>query len=57
MVYVIPNEKDNYTEHIGVIKKRTGLDIEVYAVNDKKSYDPENKSRRAKPGKPAIYLE
>lgn len=57
LIYVIPNEKDNYTEHIGMIKKRTGLDIEVYAVNDKKSYDPENKSRKAKPGKPAIYLE
>ncbi len=57
MIYVIPNEKDNYLEHTGEIEKRTGLDIEVYAVNDKKSYDPDNKSRKAKPGKPAIYLE
>jgi leucyl-tRNA synthetase len=57
MIYVISNEKNNYIRHISGIKKRTGLDIEVYAVNDKKSYDPENKSRKAKPGKPAIYLE
>ena len=27
------------------------------AVNDKKKHDPENKSKRARPGKPAIYLE
>jgi len=31
--------------------------INVYAVNDKKKYDPENKSKKAKPGKPGIYLE
>ena len=32
-------------------------DVQVFAVNDKKKYDPENKSKKAKPGKPAIYLE
>ena len=37
--------------------KKTNIKIEIFAVNDKNKYDPENKSTRAKPGKPAIYLE
>ncbi|HEA46229.1 MAG TPA: leucine--tRNA ligase [Candidatus Pacearchaeota archaeon] len=57
MIYVMPNEKDNYVEHTMEIGKRTELDIEVYAVNDKGKRNPENKSKKAKPGKPAIYLE
>lgn len=47
-VYVMPNELQLYTE----IKN-----INLYAVNDKEKHDPENKSKKAKPGKPAIYLE
>jgi leucyl-tRNA synthetase len=47
-VYVLPNEKEIYSD----LK-----DIEVFAVNDKVKYDPEGKSKKAKPGKPAIYLE
>ncbi|KKK96911.1 hypothetical protein LCGC14_2658040, partial [marine sediment metagenome] len=54
MIYVMPNEKDNYVEHTMEIGKRTELDIEVYAVNDKGKRNPENKSKKAKPGKPAI---
>ena len=47
-VYVIPNELEIYSKIRG---------IDVFAVNDKKKYDPENKSKKAKPGKPGIYLE
>ncbi len=47
-VYALPKE-------VGLYK---GLDeAEVFAVNDKVKYDPEGKSKKAKPGKPAIYLE
>jgi len=47
-VYVLPNEVELYN----------GLEcVEVFAVNDKVKYDPEGKSKKAKPGKPAIYLE
>ena len=56
-VYTLPNEKQIYQENSGEIKKRTGVDVEVYAVNDKKKYDPENKSKKVKPGRPGIYLE
>ncbi len=47
-VYVLPNE-------LGLYKNTEG--VEVFAVNDKKKYDPEKKAGKARPGKPAIYLE
>ncbi len=47
-VYVLPKEKEIYSGVEG---------IKLFAVNDKNKYDPENKSKKAKPGKPAIYLE
>ena len=47
-VYVIPKELELYKNMEG---------ISVYAVNDKNKYDPENKAGKAKPGKPAVYLE
>lgn len=56
-IYVIPNEKETYLGSLDEIKKRTNLNIKVFAVNDKDKHDPENKSRKAKPGRPGIYLE
>ncbi len=56
-VYVLPQEKQIYSENIDLIKKKTNLEINIFAVNDKKKYDPENKSSKAKPGKPGVYLE
>jgi len=54
-VYVIPPELSWYNDLD--ISKRTGKNVKVFAVNDKDKYDPTNKSKNAKPGKPAIYLE
>jgi leucyl-tRNA synthetase len=56
-VYTLPKEKEIYSERIEFLKKKTNLEIFVYAVDDSKKYDPQNKSSRAKPGKPGIYLE
>ena len=56
-LYVIPNEKSNYLENLELIKKKTNLEINIFAVNDKNKYDPENKAQKSKPNKPAIYLE
>lgn len=56
-VYTIPKEKEVYENSIGIIKKKTNLEVFIYAVNDKDKYDPENKSKKAKPERPAIYLE
>ncbi len=56
-VYVIPSEKEFLEAGRKNVEKKTGLKIVIHAVNDKDKYDPEGKSKRAKPGKPAIYLE
>ena len=56
-IYLLPNEKENYIENIDVIKKKTGLDVKIFAVNDKGKYDPENKSKKVKPERPGIFLE
>lgn len=57
-IYVIPSELGFFVDAIDSIKASTSSDsIKVFAVNDKNKYDPENKSKKAKPGKPGIYLE
>ncbi|MDP1728585.1 MAG: leucine--tRNA ligase [archaeon] len=54
-LYVMPFELANYDAE--AIVKRTGKEIKVFAVNDKSKYDPEQKSSKAKPGKPGIFVE
>ncbi len=56
-IYVLPNEENIYSNNLENIQKRINLDIKIFTVNDKKKYDPENKSSKAKVNKPAIYLE
>ncbi len=56
-LYTIPNEKEIYSSVIELIEKKTNLKIKVFAANQKEKYDPQNKAGKAKPGKPAIYLE
>jgi leucyl-tRNA synthetase len=54
-IYVIPNEKENYdSSEIGL---RVNKQVIVFAVNDAKKYDPNNISKKTKPGKPGIYME
>lgn len=40
----------------GKISEELGLDVRVFAVNDKDRVDPEGFAKRAKPGKCAVYL-
>ena len=54
-VYVLPNEKEIYDEKL--ISEKIEKQVKIFAVNDKNKYDPTNKSKNSKPGKPAIYLE
>jgi len=56
-LYVIPSDLESYSQNRIEIEKRTGLSLKAYAVNDKDKHDPEGKSRKAKLGKPGIYLE
>ncbi len=54
-LYVLPNEKEFYNSD--ELSKRIGKIVNVFLVNDKNKYDPENKSKKAKPRKPGIYVE
>jgi leucyl-tRNA synthetase len=54
-LYVLPNELENYDAN--ALSKRINREVIVFAVNDKKKYDPESKAGKAKPGKPGIFVE
>ncbi|MFH1290685.1 MAG: leucine--tRNA ligase [Nanoarchaeota archaeon] len=54
-LYVLPNELEFYSEK--EIGKRVRKEVKVFAVNDKKKYDPKNKSKKVKPGRPGIFVE
>jgi len=56
-IYTLPNELKAYNENLNLIEKRTSLKTKIFSVSDKNKYDPEEKSRKVKPGKPGIYLE
>ena len=55
-IYVIPKELSIYKLAKQSIKKEFGCKIEFQATN-KIIYDPKKKAKKAKPGKPAIYIE
>jgi len=54
-IYIMPNELETYNERI--LSKKLQKQIFIFTVNNKDKYDPENKSKKAKPGKPGIYIE
>ncbi len=57
-LYAMDEEVKELKDAEEFIKKRFGFKkITVFSVRDKKKYDPQNKSSKAKPGKPGIYLE
>ena len=54
-IYVMPNELSNFDTKI--LSKKFDKDVKVFAVNDKNKYDPEGKSKKARPERAGIYLE
>jgi len=56
-IYVIPSELDNYKSINKELEKEFGCTVKVFASNDKNIIDPDKKSKKAKPGKPGIYVE
>ena len=54
-LYTLPQELANYD--VGLISNRIGIPVKAFAVNDPNKYDPSTKASKAKPGKPAIYVE
>ncbi len=56
-VYVLPKEVDVYSEVCEEMEKSLGVAVSVFSVADKKKYDPEKRAAKAKPLRPAVYLE
>ena len=54
-LYAIPKEKNMYNQEF--LEKRLNKKVKVFSNNEKNIHDPENKAKKAKPGKPGIYLE
>ncbi len=54
-LYVMPFEISSID--VKKISKTLKKNVEIFATNDSKKYDPENKSKKAIPGMPGIYFE
>lgn len=56
-LYAIPSEVPIFGSAQEFFSNEFKAETRVFAVNDNNKYDPENKSQKAKPGKPGIYVE
>ena len=54
-LYVVPFERKYFDEK--KLSSKVNKDLVIFSTDDKKIYDPENKSKKAKPGRPSIYVE
>ena len=54
-LYVLPFELEKISKE--KISKELGKEIEIFSVKDKEKYDPENRSKKALPFKPGIFVE
>lgn len=54
-LYVMPFEINQIDKN--KIEKVLGFKTQIFAVNDPKKYDPENRSKKAIPGKPGVFAE
>jgi len=54
-LYFVPFEFSSVS--LEKLKKGIGKEIVAYSLADEKKYDPQNKSKRAIPGMPGIYVE
>jgi len=54
-LYVLPFEIEKINEK--KLKQKLNKDLKIYSVKDLKKVDPENKSKKARPGLPGVYLE
>ncbi len=54
-LYVLPFEVEKL--NIKKISESVGCEVIIYSVKDAKKYDPENKSKKARPGMPGVFVE
>ena len=53
--YVMPFEIEKISKE--KLEKEIGKKIEIFSTNNPRKYDPENKSKKARPGMPGIFVE
>jgi len=56
-IYTIPKEFELYNDSKDFISSSINIEVTIFSNNDKKRYDPIEKSNKAKFGRPSIYLE
>jgi len=56
-IYVIPSELEKFKELSSYLRRYMNVDVTIYATNDPSRYDPKNKAKTARIGRPGIYLE
>jgi len=54
-LYVMPFEIEKISKE--KLEKEIGKKIEIFSTNNPRKYDPENKSKKARPGMPGIFVE
>jgi leucyl-tRNA synthetase len=54
-LYIMPFEKAQIDEK--VISKQLTKEVKIFTVDDSSKYDPENKSKKARPGMPGLFIE
>ena len=57
LYFVTDKEFDYFNESKKIVEERFGFKVHAYKVSDKKKYDPQSKSSKAKYGKPGIFLD
>ncbi len=58
LYFITDKELEYFKDSIAYLKKLFGFSkFAIYKVSDKEKYDPQNRSAKAKYGKPAIYLD
>ena len=57
MIYVIPPELEKYSNLPKHLERHLNVEVVVYATDDPDIYDPENKAKAARFGRPGICLE
>ena len=56
-IYLIPGELEKFRGLPAYLKRHSGLETIIFSTSDPSKYDPKNKSKSTKPGRPGIYLE
>ena len=57
VIYVVPSELETYSRLPSYLKRWLDIEAVVYATNDPNKYDPNDKAKAARAGRPGIYLE